>query len=192
MPRPPLEHCPPHELERELVFGCLVAALPPRGSLPHWPSSGPQPPSRPTIRLRPEPADCRPPQPEPAANDALIPRQWRLIWTVNPAHEATLSWSTLAPGEIHRVHYRSADGREEGIVACSQSGQFTAGNEKVELYYHHARLTRLNAARQYRIVLESDGRHRASSTSTRRQTMPDPWACCSAATRGATSRSAGG
>jgi hypothetical protein len=90
-----------------------------------------------------------------------VPRQWRLIWTTDPAHRATVSWNTLGEGSIHRVHYRSEDGREEGTVDCRETGRYTAGNEKIELYYHHVRLERLNAARQYRIAIESDGRRSA-------------------------------
>ena len=56
------------------------------------------------------------------------------------------------------MHFRSEDGREEGVVDCRETGRYTAGPENIELYYHHVRLERLNAGRLYRIVLESDGR----------------------------------
>ncbi len=92
-----------------------------------------------------------------APPDALRPRQWRLVWTADPAHQATVSWNTLSPGSIHRVHYRSASGREEGVVECRETGRYTAGQEKIDLYFHHVRLQRLNAATEYRIVMESDG-----------------------------------
>ena len=33
------------------------------------------------------------------------PAQWRVIWKTDPAHKATVSWTTASQGKNHVVHY---------------------------------------------------------------------------------------
>lgn len=93
--------------------------------------------------------------------DGTNPAQWRLVWTTDPATTATISWSTSEPGKTHRVHFKSADGGEQGVVGSHRDGRFLEGAEP-ELYYHHVKLSDLTPSTKYTIVLESDGQKSAS------------------------------
>ena len=84
------------------------------------------------------------------------PAQYRLIWTSDPAREATVSWSTATEGRLHRARLRMIGGEEARVVDAS-SGRYSAGDESIELHYHHARLTDLRPDTAYSVVLESDG-----------------------------------
>ena len=81
------------------------------------------------------------------------PAQWRLMWTSNPQHEATVSWTTVSPGDKHRVYFATADKSQQGAVATHRDGKYTGGTT----YYHHVRLTGLTPATRYGLVIESDG-----------------------------------
>ena len=97
----------------------------------------------------------------PALADAALegtnPAQWRLIWKADPAHQATVSWSTVEPGESHRLHYKVADAESFVTLDCQRNGKYSNKNSDLQLYYHHARLTELEPSTRYAIVLESDG-----------------------------------
>jgi len=83
------------------------------------------------------------------------PIQWRLIWLTDPSTTATLSWSTLVAGEVHRVHLRAANETDATLVEAQRNGKYSA--ESPELYYHHAHLVGLEPATEYRVTIESDG-----------------------------------
>jgi len=85
------------------------------------------------------------------------PAQWRVIWTDDPAHRATVSWNTAAPGKEHRVHFKAAEAGEWTVVECDRNGRFTGREDSPVLYYHHCRLTGLKPATKYSLVMESDG-----------------------------------
>ena len=106
------------------------------------------------------------------------PAQWRLVWTSDPAHEVTVSWTTLEAGNSHRVHFQPmeelresaqdhaptrADGEEQHAreVAAHRSGAYTLDpteiGEVTGAFYHHARLTGLQASTTYWFRIESDG-----------------------------------
>ena len=85
------------------------------------------------------------------------PAQYRLIWTSDPVREAILSWSTAQQGRDHRLHVRSSEGGEERIIDAAESARYSAGDENVELYYHHALLKELQPDTKYFVTMESDG-----------------------------------
>ena len=81
------------------------------------------------------------------------PAQWRLIWTADPATSATISWSTAKLGSKHVVHYQRKGNKASQQQCVAESGRYTG---KIELYYHHARLTGLEPATPYEIQIASD------------------------------------
>lgn len=91
------------------------------------------------------------------------PAQWRVVWTADPAHEATLCWTTGSAGKKHRVHFKKAGGGKEGLVEGAvesyANGRYTVTgfHRKWELYYHHARITDLEPSTRYDVEFESDG-----------------------------------
>jgi hypothetical protein len=86
------------------------------------------------------------------------PAQWRLIWHDDPTTSAILSWNTAAAGQVHRVHLRAEGAEEPTIVDAARNDRYSA--QSPELYYHHARLTKLTPATKYHVEIESDG-HRS-------------------------------
>ncbi|MDG1985346.1 MAG: metallophosphoesterase family protein [Planctomycetota bacterium] len=105
------------------------------------------------------------------------PAQWRLVWTTSPAHEVTVSWTTLEAGTSHKVHVRPRPGsqglestsvpsgqgeRRAREVMAHRSGAYTLSPTEVEkeagAFYHHARVTGLQASSAYWLQIESDGR----------------------------------
>lgn len=93
-----------------------------------------------------------------APPEGATPAQWRVIWKNDPATRATISWSTVEPGENHQVHLR-ADGEDSPqIVDCQRNGRFSARKEGLNLYYHHTRLDGLKPATKYYVTLDSDGK----------------------------------
>jgi hypothetical protein len=94
----------------------------------------------------------------PASADAKLegtkPAQWRVVWTSDPATNATVSWSTADAGDKHVLHIESVDGKEKRAVQA-ESGRYAGGDP--ELYYHHARLSELKPGTRYNVVMDSDG-----------------------------------
>lgn len=86
--------------------------------------------------------------------EGIDPIHVRVTWTSDPAHEATVSWSTAEPGQTHSIQVRlkGDDAAERTMLA--ESGRFTGGEP--ELYYHHAQLTDLAAASEYELTVTSD------------------------------------
>ncbi len=93
-----------------------------------------------------------------AALEGTNPAQWRLIWKSDPAHEATISWSTAEPGEKHQLHYKVADTAEFSTVECQRNGKFWNKKGGPDRYFHHARLTGLKPSTKYVVEMESDSR----------------------------------
>ncbi len=87
--------------------------------------------------------------------EGTSPAQWRLVWTTDPATSATLCWSTASAGIEHRVLLQEDASEEVTPVTAQRNGRYSA--KSPELFYHHARLTNLQPATKYRVVLESDG-----------------------------------
>jgi len=119
-----------------------------------------------------QPAEKRP---------ATAPSGWRVIWTGDPATQATISWNTRHEGERHSVFLdtepldtdRLDDARQ---VAAQRNGRYTAGSSDVgSLYYHHARLRELEPDTKYHFVVESDG-HRSPPLHFRTAGVEPPFA----------------
>ncbi|MBZ0137687.1 MAG: metallophosphoesterase family protein [Planctomycetes bacterium] len=89
-----------------------------------------------------------------------LPAQWRVIWTEDPAHEATLSWTTAGLPDSSVVYYDTeARGGELAMYrhkAEAATGRYTDKDWK--LHYNHALLTDLKPATTYWFVMVSDGR----------------------------------
>jgi hypothetical protein len=100
------------------------------------------------------------PAQEPAPVEPVVPAQWRVIWTSVPQTQATIAWSTTAPGRAHRVRYdtESRGGAAEKYrfeTEAQRNGRFSA--DAPVLHYHHARLSGLQPATTYWFVIDSDG-----------------------------------
>ncbi len=86
------------------------------------------------------------------------PHQLRVIWTVDPAHQAKVSWTTSDEGTEHAVYYdtesRGGDPADyEFSVEVSSSGEYVDDGP----WFHHAPLQGLQPATTYYFVVVSDG-----------------------------------
>jgi hypothetical protein len=124
------------------LAGCLTApeTMPDTGGgIPH---SGTQPPQGPR------------------------PCQWRVVWTENPATEATICWTTAERAEESWVEFgprqRSA-GYEMRLP--SEDGRYTG---RTELFYHWVRLAALEPDTVYYFTATSDGESMDSIVSRER------------------------
>ncbi|MFT6715285.1 MAG: hypothetical protein ACJAVJ_002577, partial [Planctomycetota bacterium] len=68
----------------------------------------------------------------PGAPDARQPIQWRVIWTTDPQHTATISWSTVADTKDNHLWIRPMQADAEARkVGAQRNGAFTLnGTEK--------------------------------------------------------------
>ena len=134
-----------------LALGCCLQA----GAEDHFASLD--------FELRPEMIEAR--EAQMTVMEGTTPAQWRVIWTEDPARNATISWSTRAPGSRHYVCYdtesRGGDDsayRQRKMVI--RSGAYTLGEKergKVPgAFYHHVNLTDLRPSTTYYFVLKSD------------------------------------
>ena len=58
------------------------------------------------------------------------PAQWRVTWTGNTSTEATISWSTIAAGKKHILHYcTEAHGKDASkyskSIPCQVNGNYS-------------------------------------------------------------------
>ncbi len=90
------------------------------------------------------------------------PIQWRVIWTTDPQHRATISWSTRKEtGDNHlRIWPKGKDSQHRKVVA-QHNGTFTLNVSEMKdvdpVYYHHVRLDGLEPGVTYEFELNSDG-----------------------------------
>jgi hypothetical protein len=82
------------------------------------------------------------------------PAHWRVTWTSDPAHEATISWSTAKAAKKYIVRYREKGSQAKHSTVAAEMGRFTGG--ETELYYYHARLNELEPATSYEFQIFSD------------------------------------
>ncbi len=92
------------------------------------------------------------------AIDAGGPGHLRIVWTEDPAHRATISWSTAAAGSTHEVHIDTtsrggAVGSYAQTVVADSNGEYSTGGG----YYHHANVTGLQPSTTYYFVVVTDG-----------------------------------
>ena len=94
------------------------------------------------------------------------PSQWRVIWEEDPAHEATISWSTAVAAGQHRVllskrPLRGAIDDYEQSISAARNGRYTLSSDEAvhvaAASYHHADLRGLEASTTYWFVIESAG-----------------------------------
>ncbi len=98
------------------------------------------------------------------------PAQWRLSWKEDPAHKATLSWSTAKPDGEHLIYFDTVShkGRLDAYanrLVCQLSGRYRLSDNELkaaadrrppEAYYHHARMTELRPNTTYYVVMVSN------------------------------------
>ena len=92
--------------------------------------------------------------PADAPLEGVKPVHCRVTWTTDPAHEATISWSTVDKAKRYLLKYRvkGSDSKEASLAA--EAGQFTGGEKK--LYFYHARLSELEPSTAYEFKIQSD------------------------------------
>ncbi len=88
------------------------------------------------------------------------PAQLRIVWTEDPAHRATFSWSTANAGATHEVFLdtqsRGGDvGAYAKKVTAARNGSYGGGSGGP--FYHHAEVTELQPGTTYHFVVVSDG-----------------------------------
>lgn len=95
--------------------------------------------------------------------EGTTPAQWRVIWTENPAHVATIGWSTFDPGTTHEVRWSTTPGdATPTVVQASRNGQYIPSDKEtsagfVAPYFHHVRLTELPGDSTIWFQIVSDG-----------------------------------
>ena len=98
--------------------------------------------------------------------EGTTPAQWRLVWTTDPAHRVTVSWTTLEEGSKHIVHYDVAPRAGTGAPytrkkTAQRNGAYTLNKDEVGritgAFYHHARIKNLKPSTTYWFQIESDG-----------------------------------
>lgn len=97
------------------------------------------------------------PQTAAAADDAA-PAHLRVVWTSDPAREATISWTTRFPGSDHAVYLdtepRGGDpAAYRWQLGSAANGAYTYG----EAIYHHVPLAGLAPSTTYYFVVASNG-----------------------------------
>lgn len=86
-----------------------------------------------------------------------VPFQWRLVWIANPATEAIVSWSTRQTGRSHRVYVRKTGEDRFTTIECQRNGRYGSNQNHTGYSYHHCRLSSLEPATRYQLILDSDG-----------------------------------
>ncbi|MFT7667855.1 MAG: hypothetical protein ACI8X5_000540 [Planctomycetota bacterium] len=98
--------------------------------------------------------------------EGVRPAQWRVIWHEDPAHEATVSWSTEAEGNDHRV--LASESAMNGIIedypqsfTARRNGKYSLDPSEIGklegAWYHHATLDNLKPSTTYYFVILSNG-----------------------------------
>lgn len=104
-------------------------------------------------------------EPPRGAFEGVEPSHWRVVWTFDPAREATVSWDTAQSGSEHVVYYDRAP-RDGNLTAYAEhtdakrNGRYSTLPEHaaIEAYYHHAELRDLEPDTTYYFVMVSDGK----------------------------------
>ena len=82
------------------------------------------------------------------------PAHHRVTWTSDPAHEATVSWSTRQPAKKYFIRYRVKDSQDKEATLAAEREKFIGG--ETTLYSHHARMEELNPSTAYEFRIHSD------------------------------------
>jgi hypothetical protein len=107
-----------------------------------------------------------PPEEAPPGEAQLEPTQWRVIWTTDPQHTATISWSTLDAGDEHEVQVLGQEpGDTARVFPSHRDGQFTTSSDLIQAkFYHHAKVTGLEPGKLYEFVIDSGAEPSAPMT----------------------------
>lgn len=93
------------------------------------------------------------------AADDLQPRHVRVVWTNNPATEATISWTTDAEGVAHKVRYKTAASDDWNSAPDAKTVKYNGRlPDRQPPYAHHVRLKDLQPATKYYLTVETDGK----------------------------------
>ncbi|MCH2207479.1 MAG: metallophosphoesterase family protein [Lentisphaerales bacterium] len=93
--------------------------------------------------------------------EGTVPAQWRVIWTGDAAHEATVSWTTAEAGKEHFVYFGKSKQAMTEKVKSHRDGQYTltSSDKKKKVgaaYYHHVKLSNLKPSTKYFFYIKSD------------------------------------
>lgn len=87
------------------------------------------------------------------------PAQWRLSFREDPAHNATISWTTAVEPESSTVFYdtqsRAGEPAKYKFQAKATTGRYS--DDEWKLWYNHAEMTELEPATTYWLVMVTDG-----------------------------------
>ncbi|MCB9936426.1 MAG: metallophosphoesterase family protein [Planctomycetes bacterium] len=90
--------------------------------------------------------------------EGTTPAQWRLIWEEDPAHTATVAWTTAKQPEKSTLLYdseaRQGDLAKYRFQVDATVGQYT--DDEIHTWYNHAELSNLKPATTYWFVMVSD------------------------------------
>ena len=105
-------------------------------------------------------------EPRSAPQVGAAPIQWRIVWTEDPAHTATISWSTRVETERNEVLFSSEPRggsleSYESVTGAHRSGRYSRSyrdsKKTPDGYFHHARLEGLEPDSTVWFVMRSDG-----------------------------------
>lgn len=95
------------------------------------------------------------------------PRHIRVIWAEQPATEAIISWTTMAPSSSNKIYFDTVS--QDGEIETYQYHSEAERNGKITMtsmdktegvspgWYHHVQLKDLSPSTRYYFVVESDG-----------------------------------
>jgi len=91
--------------------------------------------------------------------EGTTPAQWRMTWGSDPAHNATMSWTTAADPKSSGVFYDTQSHNGELAKYAhhvdAKTGRYS--DDEWKLWYNHAELTGLKPDTTYWLVMVSDG-----------------------------------
>jgi len=101
--------------------------------------------------------------------EGTTPAQWRVIWTDDGRHSATIGWNTALAGKKHIVHldtkpHGSDISKYAQHIKSSVNNAFTLEAKEIKkrklkpLFYHFVKLENLKPNTKYYFVIESDGK----------------------------------
>ncbi|MCC7509228.1 MAG: metallophosphoesterase family protein [Planctomycetes bacterium] len=107
-------------------------------------------------------SDERQANPDPLPETVLegtTPAQWRLVWTTDPAHEATVGWTTAEAAKTNAVFFdteprQGALDKYRHQQAATATGRYSA--RKPALHYASVELKKLRPGTTYWFVMVSD------------------------------------
>ncbi len=101
--------------------------------------------------------------------EGTTPAQWRVIWTDDACHSATIGWDTALAGKKHTVHIDTSPhglhtSQYKKHIESSVNGAFSIDAKEIKkhhlkpTFYHFSILKNLKPNTKYYFVIESDGK----------------------------------